>query len=145
MTLLNLVTLRFSTEDLLFLELFGHLVWKDHVLVPIGKRKHSAAFEAVMVMPATKDLWAKTTPLIALLSAVNGLCPDIDLLLHPRILSFEKVNTMFRNLLHIYSKKNGKEDPDHMEDVFSIRMKQHVGEIRALDLENNSSLNAIGH
>lgn len=71
--LLKLVTLRFSTADLLFLENFGHLVWKDPVIVPIGMVKNSPEFGNIMVMTAIKDLWTKTTSLIALMNAGNGL------------------------------------------------------------------------
>lgn len=76
---------------------------------------------------------------------VNGLCTTIDLLLHPSILSADSIQEMFRNLLHIYSETNGKDDPDHMDDVFNILMKQHVEEIRDLGFENNAPLHALGH
>lgn len=67
-----------------------------------------------------KDLWVGTTSQKELMNAVNGICTEIDLLLHPSILSADRVKAMFRHLLHVYSKTNGKEDPDNMEDVFVI-------------------------
>lgn len=82
---LKLVTLRFSAADMFFLEPFGNLVWKDPVIVPIVKSQHSVTFGDMMVIPATKDLWARTTSLTAIMNAVNGLCSAIYLLLHPYI------------------------------------------------------------
>lgn len=71
--LLKLVTLRFSTTGLLFIEHFGHLVCKDPVIVPFGKAKQSDTLGAITVMYATKDLWATNKYLTALINTVNGL------------------------------------------------------------------------
>lgn len=89
--LLKLATLRLSTADMLFIEQFGLLVWKDPVIVPIGKAKLSATLGGMKVIPATKDLWARKNFLTALMNAVNGLCVAIDNLLHPTIISTDRV------------------------------------------------------
>lgn len=81
--LLKLVTWRCLKAELFFLEHFGHLVWKDPVIVPLGKSCHSSTFVNMMVMPATKDLWTRTNSMTAVMNAVSGLCYAIDLLLHP--------------------------------------------------------------
>lgn len=92
------------------------MVWKDPVIVPIGKAKNSDKFDDMMVMPATKDIWERNTSLTALMSAVNGLCTGIDMLLHPSIISADSVKAMFRQLIHFHKKTNGKEDPYHVVD-----------------------------
>lgn len=81
--LFQIITLRFYTADLFFLEHFGYLMWKDPVIVPIGMAKHSATLEDMMVMNSKKDLWASNTSLTALMNAVNGLFKANDLLIHP--------------------------------------------------------------
>lgn len=92
----------------------------------------------MMVMPATKYLWARTTSIFAVMIEVNGLCYAVDLLLHPSILSTGKVQAMFRQLLDVYSQTNGKADPDHIADVFVIRVQQHIEAVieYAVDPEN---------
>lgn len=57
----KIVTLRFYKADLFFIENFGHFIWKDTVIVPIGKEKESATFGEMVLMTAIKDLWAKTS------------------------------------------------------------------------------------
>lgn len=81
--LLNIATLRGSTDDLLFLEYFGYLIWKDPV---------NTCHRGIYVLrdfwrhhgdPATKDLWARITTLPDLVNAINGLCRAIEHLLPP--------------------------------------------------------------
>lgn len=127
---MKLVNLRWTTADLLFLEHLGNIVWKDQVIVPLGQSKNFATFGEMMVMPATKDLWARTTSMTTVMFAVNGLLSSIDLLLHPNILSAGRNQAMFRQLLYIYSQTNCKADPDHIYDVFDIRFQQHVETVR---------------
>lgn len=71
--LFKLVSLSFSTAYLFVLEHFGHLVRKYPVFVPIGKYRHSATFGDMMVIPATQDLWERTSSITDLMNAVNGL------------------------------------------------------------------------
>lgn len=47
---------------------------------------------------------------------------------------------MLRTLLHIYSNIDGKADTDHMSDVYFIRVKQQVGEVRAFAVYNTTTL-----
>lgn len=60
------------------------------------------------------------------MNAVNGLCSAVDSLLGTSILSTGKVQETFRKLLDAYSQTNGKADPDHIADVFVIRVQQHI-------------------
>lgn len=60
--ILKLVTLSFYTAELLLLEHLGHLVWKDPVIDPIGKYRHSATFGDMMLMPA-KRTFGREQPL----------------------------------------------------------------------------------
>lgn len=105
---LNISTLWSYRTDLLFFDYFGSLVWKDQVLISFGKTKHAASFGDIMVMPDSKDLWAKTTSLAALSNSVNGLCETIGIFLNRQVLSAGRVQYMFRQILKIYSDKNGK-------------------------------------
>lgn len=73
--------------------------------MPMCKSKHSATFGDMMVMPATKYLWAKSTSVVVLSNAVNGLFESIYMLLHPTITLAGRFQAMFRQLLNIYSKK----------------------------------------
>lgn len=45
---------------------------------------------------------------------------------------------MIRDILNIYYQNNGKEDPDHMYDVFLIRIQQNVGDIHDLAYNDQS-------
>lgn len=114
------------------MERFGHLVWKEPVIVHVGKSKRFATFGDMMVIPAKKYLWIRTTSLAALRNAVNGICVAIDLLLHPSIIFADRVQSMFRNLLNAYSQTNGNADPHHMAEVLLIRVQQHMEELREL-------------
>lgn len=78
----------------------------DPVIILIGKAKHSATLGEIMMIK-DKDLWERQASLTALMKTVNGLCTAIYILLHPRILSADLVQEVFRHLLHIYSKENG--------------------------------------
>lgn len=95
--LIKLVNLGWSTADLFFLQYFGHLVWKDAVIVPIGKLKHSATFGDMMVVLCTKDIWARTTIMTSVMNAVNGSCEANDLILHPYILSADHIKPCLGN------------------------------------------------
>lgn len=143
--LFKLVTLRFSTAYLLFLEHFGHLVWKDPVILPISKSIHSATFVYMMLMPATKDLWARTTTLTALMNYVHGLCASIELLLHPSILSADRVQGWFRTLLHIFFKNNGKADPNQMADVCFVKVQKQVEYVREFARDNNAKIHVFSY
>lgn len=59
-------------------------------------------------------------------NAVNGLCEAIEIILHPKIMSAGRVQEMFLQLPKIYSQNNGRADPDHMADVFLIRIQQQA-------------------
>lgn len=48
--ILKPVTLRCSTADILFFKYLGHLIWKNTVIVVVGKYKHSNTFGDIMVM-----------------------------------------------------------------------------------------------
>lgn len=65
----------------------------------------------------------KTTSVAALSNAVNGLCEEILMLLHPKIMSAGRVQDMFRQLLNIYSKNNVKADPDNMAYISSFECR----------------------
>lgn len=99
--LLKLATVRLSTAQIFFIEHFGHLVWKDPVIVPVGKSKYSSTSMDMTVIPATKDLCARTTSLTALMNDVNGLCFEIDIILHPSIQSADRARDMFRHLMNV--------------------------------------------
>lgn len=58
-SIFKIATLRFYRSDLLLIEIFYHIVWKDQMIVPIGKENSSATFGDMMVMSAIKDLWEK--------------------------------------------------------------------------------------
>lgn len=47
---------------------------------------------------------------------------------------------MFRQLLDIYSKKNGKADPGHIADLFIIRIQQHVETVRDLAQDSTTKI-----
>lgn len=96
-------------------------------------------------MPATKYLWAINALVVALMTAVNGLCTTIDLLLQPSILYADMIQAMFRRLFQIFSKENGKTYPDHMDDILIVRIQKNAEEIRAFNFDNNSSLQARIH
>lgn len=123
---IKLVTLLWSTADIFFREHFDHLVWKEPVIVPIGISQQSGTFGYMMVMPATKDVWARTTSMTAVINAVNGLLSGIDRLQHPSILSADRIQAMSRQILDVYSHTNGKAYPYHIAHVFVITIQQHI-------------------
>lgn len=90
-----------------------------------------------MEMPATKEIWARMTSIPELVNAVNGICIALDSLFHPSILAVDRVQDMFRHNSHIYCQTNGKEDPEHMADVFIIRKQQQIGDIGTFGYEMN--------
>lgn len=66
-------------------------------------------------------------------NSVNSLLEAIDLLFHPSIRYTERVQEIFRHLIHTYYKNNGKADPDPISKVLVIRMQQQVKEVRNFD------------
>lgn len=81
----------------------------------------------------------------ALMNAVNGLCTTIDIMLHPPILSADRVPAMLRHLLYIYPNTNGKATPDQMADLFVISMQKQVEDIRSFDFDGNAAIHALSH
>lgn len=79
----------------------------------------------MMLIPASMDLWARTTSLTSLMNSDNSLCTSIDLLLHPSILSADLVKAIFMHLLHIYYNNNINSNPYHMAVVFFILIQQN--------------------
>lgn len=84
----------------------------------------------MMVMSATKDLWARTTSITAVINDVNGLFSAVDLLLNPSNLSAYRIQAMFRHFLDIYSQTNWKAGPDRIADVIITLIHQHVETVR---------------
>lgn len=66
-------------------------MWKVSVIVPMTNEKHSATFGDMVAIPATKDLSEKKTSVEALQNVVNGLCEDIDMIIHSPIMSEGRV------------------------------------------------------
>lgn len=94
----------------------------------------------MMVMSATKYLWAKTTSVAELYIAVNGLWKTIESFLHPTIQPAGRVQEMFRQLPNIFSQDNGKADPDHMADVLLITEQKQEEDIRDFAYEDKSPI-----
>lgn len=48
-------------------------MWKDPIIVPVGKYKYSTTFGDMMVIAAIKDLWERTTSMTEVMNAEKGL------------------------------------------------------------------------
>lgn len=55
-------------------------------------------------------------------------------------MSADRIQAMFRQLLDIYSKTNGKDDPDHIANLFTIRIQKHVETAREFAQEPETTI-----